>query len=794
MRTFSEPQWWLIGEEEKGQAATPRKRAKPELFQKMCTDRHEEMRKVYESAMSRDSEQCWLRKVSSEGTSGDRVASLTMLIQVCPVFSTPYIKSLLSMASKAARSDSVMAVDALKDLFISNLLPDRKLKTFVEMEPISPKGMKKSAFTELCVRCFFEDFLKTAFAAFVQVLGEAAHNAVTFFKTKAVRIAYELLSAKPEQEKALLGLLVNKFGDTAPKVSSNVSYCIKQLLQAHPGMKLVVAKEVEAFLARPNITERSQYFSVLLLSEFTFARNDSALAAHIIRIFVVRLEEALKRPMLLKKKGVSWHRWEKRRYGKRPTSKVKKALTEDDNRLIRALINGIQRAIPYLDTVAGAPLQEETVNALYRVCHVVSAFSTRISILSLLHRCIQSGESPDRFYRLLYDQVLQFDLFLSSHRNQVYNLLRKCIPKDALVGRCVAIVRRLLQVGAHNEPPVAVAALTVMKDLMSLHSPEVKPLLSCTDATLPQSDEPAGAMEDEDVEHFVDDDVAEAQGAAMQEKNDNERDLQSRRKMYLPTTREPRFAAARSTPLWELHALCNHVHPFVATGASAFLGATAFDVESGNPFETFSCGELLEQFTYATRTQKTRKDRFGRETEGAPIAPVNSEKFARRKRVPPHERFFQLYFQDKIVRAAQKQKLKSRREKEEDFDEQGGREGEVDDTKGDAEDAFFDNYLKGELGDVDLDDEGEEEGSDIDDDDFGEGEEEGFGDVPADEDAEDEAVTGDDLTLGQRPGKRKALSELPKQERIKALKKQHAGAMFASIEDFEQLIAEDEMD
>merc|ERR1719245_350246 len=100
--------------------------------------------------MMQDSEQRWLRKVSSEGTAGDRAASLVMLIQVCPVFSTRYIKVLLGLASKLGRSDSMTAVDAFKDLFITTLLPDRKLKTFAQMEPISPKGLSADRFTEIC--------------------------------------------------------------------------------------------------------------------------------------------------------------------------------------------------------------------------------------------------------------------------------------------------------------------------------------------------------------------------------------------------------------------------------------------------------------------------------------------------------------------------------------------------------------------------------------------------------------------------------------------------------------------
>ena len=51
---------------------------------------------------------------------------------------------------------------------------------------------------------------------------------------------------------------MNKFGDLASKVSSNVSFYLKKLTEAHPGMKHIVTKEIEAFLVRPNVTQKSQ--------------------------------------------------------------------------------------------------------------------------------------------------------------------------------------------------------------------------------------------------------------------------------------------------------------------------------------------------------------------------------------------------------------------------------------------------------------------------------------------------------------------------------------------------------
>ncbi|CAK9042641.1 unnamed protein product [Durusdinium trenchii] len=758
LKAFSTSRWWEIGT---SQDQERKKRGKPADFQKACAERHEEMRKVYESAMSQDSEQRWLRKVSSDGTSADKVASLTMLVQLCPVFSTNYIKALLAMAARTTRSDSTMAIDALKELFHDTLLPDRKLKTLDQMDPVSSKGLKKSTYTEICVVCFFEDYLKTAYAAFVQIVAAAGHNQVVFIKNRAVRTAYELLSAKPEQEKALLAMLINKLGDSSSKVSSNVAWCIKELLKEHPGMKSPVLKEVEAFVARPNITQSSKYSALLLLSEVTLNRKDGEVASQMVRLFVAQLELALRRPKLSKKE------FQRRKKGWAPKRKKKEPLREEDNRLVRTLINGIRRAMPYLDGMSGTPLQEEAINALYKVCHTVAAFSTRVSILGLLYRAHRSGDPPDRFYRLLYEQLGNFDFFTSSHSWQAFMLLQKCVPDDSSCSRGAAIARRLLQLGVGTEPMVTVAALGVMRDLFAARRIEIQPLLHSIDSKVAVPEEEGLAAEEE---HFVDDDVAQASAQKSEERG------------YDPLHREPRFARARDTPFWELQALSSHVHPSVAHYAQKLVHSEVYQDLPSKPFDTFSISELLEQFAYHSRA---KRDRMTGKKETAKPVTMNSDTFLKRKSVQPHQRFFKSYFSDPTVRKATEQKKKARTKDLDDVDEEDVQENQVDE--------FFDEYLKGELKDVgdadededdDDDDDEEEEDDDAGEDDGGEGtSEESEAGMFCDADADEEDVVKE--LKGKKEPSRKKLKELKK--------KRKESSMFASIEDYQQLLDQDDL-
>jgi len=566
---------------------------------------------------------------------------------------------------------------------------------------------------------------------------------------------------------------------------------------------------------------KSEYCAVLHLSEIEWSkRKDHDVAQHLVKLFVHRLEAALrgdrhkaaaiaarqkaKKEAAAKGKRLGWTHFKPKK-GRRPG-----VLSDEDNRLVRTLINGIQRAMPYLDTTADSTaVNEETTNALFKVCHTVSAFSTRIAILSLLFRCLferMRGEPPDRFYRLMYEQIAQFDLFTSAHRHQATLLLQRCIPADASVGRAVAMCRRMLQVGSNAQPPVAVAALTVLRELLMARRAEVRPLLNSVDADL----KAAGVVgdDDDDEEHFVDDDASAAAPGA----GDDEAAAAADKEKYAPHARDPRHSKSRQTPLWELYALRSHVHPFVAHSATQLLEAGSFEDVGKNVFETFSQSEMLEQFVLSSRANRDSKDRRKdpKDKQSKTRMSFTTERFSKKKNVLPHERFFQLYFKDETVQKLQRQKEQSKKQKEEDFDEEGGKSGEeASEVDEEEEDKFFDEYLQGQMpgadddedeDDPDMDDDSDddEEGGDEDDANFdddplrneGDEPEDGSGD---DDDGEEEAEAPPARKSRKRKASEDAAEEEPatKGDRIKQLRKLHAKSSFASVEDFEGLLDDD---
>jgi ribosome biogenesis protein MAK21 len=140
------------------------------------------------------------------GTLTDKVSALTLLVQESPVHEFAAFKDrLMGMVTKVSKREVLLALESIQDLLLNTLLPDRKLKFFINQ----PVGSEKATNAHL-VSWIFEDSLKKCYHNFLGVLEKLLKNDLPHIKAKALSCVFELLTAKPEQEANLLALLVNK--------------------------------------------------------------------------------------------------------------------------------------------------------------------------------------------------------------------------------------------------------------------------------------------------------------------------------------------------------------------------------------------------------------------------------------------------------------------------------------------------------------------------------------------------------------------------------------------------------
>ena len=386
----------------------------------------------------------WMQTVLRSGTTSDKVAAMTLLVQESPMHNMASLQKLLDLAAKkgGAREGRTMACDALKDLLLQNLLPERKLRWFA---------------------------LKRSYIDFLAILERDLGDTVSKFKLKAMHTVADLLRAKPENEQILLTLLANKIGDTDKRVGSRAVHLMQTLVFEHSAMKAVVAHEVENVAFRSNVGLRTQYYAVIFLSNLTLLRGtDDALAAQLIGTYFGLFEQMVR--------GAS--------------AGDKESDASVQSRLMSALLTGVNRAFPFAKEQMDSETTERHVEALYRLVHakdsVTGGMQINVSIqaLLLLQQIGAVGsELSDRFYRSLYSLLLMPELRSCRKQAMLLNLIYKAMAKDAAEERLKAFVKRLLQICSYHHPPFICGTLFLLSELA-----KAKPTLRKWIASAPESD------------------------------------------------------------------------------------------------------------------------------------------------------------------------------------------------------------------------------------------------------------------------------------------------------------------
>ncbi|KAK3516937.1 hypothetical protein QTP70_028227 [Hemibagrus guttatus] len=774
----------------------------------------------------------WMKSVVSTGTLADRMAAMTVLIQDAPVHCLEHIESLIvMMKKKGSRRQGLMALDTLKELLLSDLLPEnRKLRAFSQ-RPFDQLEERASGNRDVrdrrLVLWYFEHLLKLQLTEFVTALDTLAHDTVLATKMKALTTAHELLCNRPEQEKALLMQVVNKLGDPEYKIASKASYLLETLLHKHPLMKSVVCVEVERLMFRPNISAKAQYYAACFLNQVMLSHDEAELATKLITIYFSFFR------LCVKKKDV-------------------------ESKMLGALLSGVNRAYPY--TKSGDETVREQLDTLFKVVHIVK-FSTAVQALMLLFQVMDSQQSvSDRYYVALYKKLLDPGLSVSSRQSMFLNLLYKSLKADIVLRRVKAFVKRLLQVSCEQSPTFACGALFLVSEVMKA-KPGLKLLLhegddddeeKFLDLKGEEDDDDKktnNSDDDEEEERFVDvDKIEEDQSKKPQQKKtaaswvhhqnlEGGKDLE----VYDSMHRNPLYCGANHSTLWELQKLADHYHPSVALFAKTILQGGHIQY-SGDPLQDFTLIRFLDRFVFRNPKQTKGKQN----TDATVMQPkhkqtmnnirtlaVNSEEYLAKEesQIPVDEVFFYRFFKKREgVKRLRKpgddtesvedvdddefEQLLDTIEsdgcftefKDEDLDFAGNvkssskkskKSEEVSDSDLDSEDDLDDEELSlGSMAEEDFGDELEDDGGAFmepggDDDEVPELEDDDDGDFEDfDEDMDEPA---EDSTGGKK-GKRKSSGHLgsfdSKPSKKKKRGKMEDTAMFAAAEEFGDLLDE----
>ncbi|XP_043840577.1 CCAAT/enhancer-binding protein zeta [Dromiciops gliroides] len=611
----------------------------------------------------------WMKAIVSSGTLGDRLAAMILLIQDDAIHTLQFVETLVNLIQKkGSKGQSLMALDTFKELLITDLLPDnRKLRTFSQhpfdkLEKLS-SGNRDTRDRRL-ILWYFEHQLKHLVAEFVRVLETLGHDSLVATKTQALRVAHEILSNKPEEEKAFLVQLVNKLGDPQNRIATKASHLLETLLHKHPNMKGVVCSEIERLIYRSNISSKAQYYAICFLNQIVLSHDESVLANKLITLYFCFFRTCIKK-------------------------------NDIESKMLSALLTGVNRAYPYAE-ISDEKVKEQ-LDTLFRVLHLVN-FNTSVQALMLLFQVMDSHQTiSNRYYAALYKKLLDPGLLLCSKQSMFLNLVYKSLKSDIVLRRVKAFVKRLLQVTCGQMPPFICGALYLVSEIL-----KAKPALRTQLHEHLESDEEENFLdldEDDGTEKFtdadkemetnadeeIDKDESTTETLAEAEKSGSAswvhlKNLEGGKNLntYDPLNRNPLFCGADNTSLWELRKLSEHFHPSVALFAKTILQGDYIQY-SGDPLQDFTLMRFLDRFVYRNPKQHKGKEN----TDSVVMQPkrkqflndlrnlaVNSKEFLAKdeSQIPVDEIFFYRYYK-KADKEKHKRQISSDDESVEDVDD-----------------------------------------------------------------------------------------------------------------------------
>ncbi|XP_077990982.1 CCAAT/enhancer-binding protein zeta-like [Glandiceps talaboti] len=610
----------------------------------------------------------WMQTVIKSGTLGDKMAALTVMIQDSSIHNFGKLDTLIAMTKKKGRREAIMAMETLKELWLSHLLlENRKLKSFSQhpfdqLKKLS-RTKEKAGRDKKLLLWYFEELLKNRFQEYLEAVQVLSHDTVSAVKTKAISTIYDLLVNTPEQEKILLSQLVNKLGDPDYKIAAKVSHLLGKLVEIHPQMKAIVAGEVETVLYRPNIGVKAQYYAICFLNQFVLSHEEPELATKLITIYFSFFRT------FVKKKEV-------------------------DGKMLSALLTGVNRAYPYAK-VNDDKINEQ-MNTIFRVIHI-APFNTGLLALMLLFQVMDARQSmSDRYYMALYKKLTDPELKNSPRQPMFLNLLYKSLKADMVLRRIKAFIKRLLQICSCQPPTFICGALFLTSEIF-----RAKDGLRSLSHLANESDDEEEKFKDVETESDKEDTV---------DASDSEKPVMSswvhhkisqatsdEKSHYDSQSRNPLYCGAEHSILWELEKLAGHYHPSVAHFAQTILNEEFVDY-TGNPLQDFTLMRFLDRFVYRnpkkvpsekSSVMQPKSKTF--HLQSRQTLAVNSDLFIKKSEqdIPLDQLFFHRYFSKKEENKQKKKK------------------GDVADLDSDASsvsDVEFDDYLDCfEKGEVDID-------------------------------------------------------------------------------------------
>lgn len=399
----------------------------------------ERAEKIYQNWIEKQSIDEITENLLEKGTMKDKFASYKVLAQDEPLQMLEYLKTINELLADKPR----MQVDAMNcgvQIYTKTLLPRRFLRKFAD------QPLKDAAENHLLVY-YFEDRLKFYFDEFVKRIERAARAQQEFLRDNAIKSLGDLLRLTRENEKVLLNILIDKFGDPLAAVSNSAGKTIESVLKQHPQMTNETIKILQSRLGK--FTEPAKKRALKFIGQLNLERGDKQASRDALA--TVRKELI---PLLSKN-------------------------DDSNNKVMASLMKQAQKCAEICD-----PKDiQDFIDPLYSYIEH-SSFTTTLPALRLLYSIHkQAGQIPPKFYQFFYKFFNSPDLGSSTKHPQILNFMLEVLKAENDNTIVCQFLHRLLHIGLHMNDMFAVSVLYFCANIFK-EKPNLKTMITKVDPEL----------------------------------------------------------------------------------------------------------------------------------------------------------------------------------------------------------------------------------------------------------------------------------------------------------------------
>ena len=254
------------GNDDNKQKQKPRKNSNATIvkYRQLADSIYQQEVSLFRANAANSRDEAWVENTMKRGTLKDRIAAMSVVVSSSPVHKLYALDMLLDLAGvsmvegkysgQTNERVASMAAEALTDLFTNTLIPNHRKLIGLESRPLyqyeeTHSKTRKSISPRILLLWRYEEIMKSKYSAFLsqylgKTLSQSSTSSESMTKVNALRTACSLLKDVPEGEQLLLSLIANKVGDPQKKIAGVASHELRRILEVHPNMTGIIAREV----------------------------------------------------------------------------------------------------------------------------------------------------------------------------------------------------------------------------------------------------------------------------------------------------------------------------------------------------------------------------------------------------------------------------------------------------------------------------------------------------------------------------------------------------------------------